>query len=213
MVPRNNDGDTSVSQTRLPVLHLQGARKPEHGAADCRSGSDNMPDLSDDVSDSSDDSSEGGREDKEICEAFGGDMSSCREYISQPNQHPEYIISLIQDSILVDAAVGSEGDMSSTMESISQSVHQTESLDSNVPVMRLRGGAHRINNFCYQNGYIYIFKRDQIQCANERQSALMAIINLNVPVGIVDNTNIWYYIHLYVYTGDILSFEWNLAKL
>ena len=163
MVPRNNDGDTSDSQTRLPVLHLQGARKPEHGAADCRSGSDNMPDLSDDVSDSSDDSSEGGREDKEICEAFGGDMSSCREYISQPNQHPEYIISLIQDSILVDAAVGSEGDISSTMESKSQSVHQTESLDSNVPVMRLRGGAHRINNFCYQNGYIYIFKRDQIQ--------------------------------------------------
>ena len=90
-------------------------------------------------------------------------MSSCREYISQPNQHPEYIISLIQDSILVDAAVGSEGDMSSTMESISQSVHQTESLDSNVPVMRLRGGAHRINNFCYQNGCIYIFNRDQIQ--------------------------------------------------
>jgi hypothetical protein len=41
----------------------------------------------------------------------------------------------------------------------------------------------------------------------------MAIINLNVPVGIVDNTNIWYYIHLYVYTGDILNFEWNLAKL
>ena len=63
----------------------------------------------------------------------------------------------------MDAAVGSEGDMSSTMESISQSAHQTESLDSNVPVMRLRGGAHKINNFCYQNGYIYIFKRDQIQ--------------------------------------------------
>ena len=70
-----------------------------------------MSDLFDDVSDSS----EGGREEKEVCEAFGGDMSSCREYISQPNQHPECIISLIQDSILVDAAVGSDGDMSSTM--------------------------------------------------------------------------------------------------
>ena len=68
---------------------LQGAGKQEHGAANCRSGSDNMPDLSDDVFDSSVDSSEGGREDKEVCEAFGGDMSSCRECISQPNQHPE----------------------------------------------------------------------------------------------------------------------------
>jgi hypothetical protein len=75
------------------------------------------------------------------------DMSSCRECISQPNQHPEYPISTIQDSIPVDAAVGSEGDMSSCSECISQSVHQTESLDSNVPVMRLRGGAHKINNY------------------------------------------------------------------
>ena len=106
-----------------------------------------MPDLFDDVFDSSVDSSEGGRDDKEICEAFGGDMSSCREYISQPNQHPKYLISTLQDSIPVDAAVGSEGDMSSCSECISQSVHQTESLDSNVPVMRLRGGAHKISNY------------------------------------------------------------------
>ena len=127
---------------------------------------------------------------KRFVRCLGGGMSLCCEYISQPNQHPEYLISLIQDSILVDAAVGSDGDMSSTMECISQSVHQTESLDSNVPVMRLRGGAHRINNFCYQNGCIYIFQsRPDTECANERQSALMAI-NLKVPVGIVDNTNI-----------------------
>jgi hypothetical protein len=44
-----------------------------------------------------------------------GAISSCRECISQPNQHPEYPISPIQDSIPVDAAVGSEGDKSSTM--------------------------------------------------------------------------------------------------
>ena len=125
MVPHNNNGDTSDDTSHR--FCLQGAGKPEHGAADCRLGSD---DMSDDVT-----------------EAFGGDMSSCREYISQPNQHPEYIISLIQDSILVDAAVGSEGDMSSCSECISQSVYQTESLDSNVPVMRLRGGAHKINNY------------------------------------------------------------------
>ena len=42
----------------------------------------------------------------------GGAMSSCRECISQPNQHPEYPISPIQDSISIDAAVGSDGDMS-----------------------------------------------------------------------------------------------------
>jgi hypothetical protein len=52
-----------------------------------------------------------------------------------------------QDSIPIDAAVGSEGAMFSTIECISQSVYQTESLVSNVPVMRLRGGAHRNNNF------------------------------------------------------------------
>ena len=86
MVPHNNDVDTSDDTTHR--FCRQRAGKPEHGAADCRSGSDNMPDLSDDVFDSSVDSSEGGREDKEVCEAFEGDMSSCREYISQPNQHP-----------------------------------------------------------------------------------------------------------------------------
>ena len=103
--------------------------------------------LSDDVSNSSSDPSEGDREEKEVCEAFGGDMSSSRECISQPNQHPEYPMSTIQDSIPVDAAVGSDGDMFSCSECISQSVHQTESLDSNVPVMRPQGGANRINNY------------------------------------------------------------------
>ena len=86
MVPHNNDGDTSDDTSHR--FCLQRARKPEHGAADCRSGSDNMPDLSDDVFDSSVDSSEGGREEKEVRKAFWGDMSLCREYISQPNQHP-----------------------------------------------------------------------------------------------------------------------------
>ena len=33
-------------------------------------------------------------------------------------------------------------------------MHQTESLDSNVPVTRLRGGAHRINYFWYHNWYV-----------------------------------------------------------
>ena len=94
-----------------PVLHRQGAGKPEHGAADWRLSSD-ISDLSDDVSDSSDNPSEGDREEKEDCEVYGCAMSSCRECISQPNQHPEYPISPIQDSIAVDAAVGSEGDMS-----------------------------------------------------------------------------------------------------
>ena len=55
LAPYNTDEATSDSQTRPPVLCLQGARKPEHVVADCRSGSD-MPDLSDDVSDSSVDS-------------------------------------------------------------------------------------------------------------------------------------------------------------
>ena len=71
MVPRNNDGDTSDDTSHR--FCLQGAGKPEHGVADYRLGSD-MSDLFDDVSDSS----EGGREEKEVCEAFGGDMSSCR---------------------------------------------------------------------------------------------------------------------------------------
>jgi hypothetical protein len=73
---------------------------------------------------------------------------------SQPNQHPEYPISPIQESSPVDAAVCSEGAMFSTMKCISQSVHQTESLDSNVLVMLLRGDAHRINYFWYHNWYI-----------------------------------------------------------
>ena len=56
LAPRNTDEATSDSQTRPPVLCLQGARKPEHVVADYGSGSDNMPDLSDNVSDSSIDS-------------------------------------------------------------------------------------------------------------------------------------------------------------
>ena len=93
------------------MLLLRGAGKPEHGAADQRLSSD-ISDLSDDVSDSSDNPSKGDREEKEDCEVYEGAMSSCRECISQPNLHPEYPISPIQDSIPVDAAVGSEGDMS-----------------------------------------------------------------------------------------------------
>ena len=85
LAPRNTDGATSDSQTRPPVLRLQGAGKPEYGFADCRSGSD-MLDISDVVYDSSVDSSEGGREDKEVCKSFGGDMTSCSECMSQPNQ-------------------------------------------------------------------------------------------------------------------------------
>ena len=70
LAPRITDEATSDSQTSPPVLCLQRAGKAEHVVADCQSGSDNMPDLSD-ISDSSVDSSEGGRENKEVCEAFG----------------------------------------------------------------------------------------------------------------------------------------------
>ena len=48
---------------------------------------------------------------KRFARRLGGDMSSCRECMSQQNQHPEYPISPIQDNISVNAAVGSEGDM------------------------------------------------------------------------------------------------------
>ena len=60
-------------------------------------------------------------------------MLSCLECISQPDQRSQDTHS--------DAAAGFEGDMSSTMECIPRSDHQSESLGSNVLVMRLRGGA------------------------------------------------------------------------
>ena len=67
-------------------------------------------------------------------------MYSCQECISQPEQQQVFLFPN-RDQISVDAPDGSEGDMSSIMERIPQSVQQSESLDSNVPVMRLRGGA------------------------------------------------------------------------
>ena len=59
-------------------------------------------------------------------------MPSCLECIPQPNQRSQDTHS--------DAAAGFEGDMSSTMECKPWSDQQPESLGSNVPVMRLRGG-------------------------------------------------------------------------
>ena len=60
-------------------------------------------------------------------------MPSCLECIPQTNQRSQAAHS--------DAAAGFEGDMSSTMECIPWSDQQPESLGSNDPVMRLRGGA------------------------------------------------------------------------
>jgi len=126
-----------------PVLHLQGAGKPEHGAADWRLSSDIL-DLSDDVSDSSDNPSEGDREEKEDCEVFrvlcpcalSGHITAISasrvSHITYTRQHSRRRYSRLWRWYVL---------------CISQSVHQTESLDSNVPVMRLRGGAQRINSF------------------------------------------------------------------
>jgi hypothetical protein len=143
MAPRSNVSNTSDNggdnETRPPVLRLRGAGKPEQDSEDCLSGSD-LPNLSYDVSESSDEYSNDEWEEEDDCEAFGSDMYSCQECISQPDQQQVFLFPN-RDQISVDAPDGSEGDMSSIMECISQSVQQSESLDSNVPVMRLRGGA------------------------------------------------------------------------
>jgi hypothetical protein len=76
------------------------------------------------------------------CEAFGSDMYLCLECTSLPDQQQQFLFPN-RDQISVDASDGFEGDMSSIIECISQSVQQSESLDSNVPVMRLRGGAFK----------------------------------------------------------------------
>ena len=139
MAPRSNVSNTNddggEKETRAPVLRLRGAGKPERDSEDCLSGSV-LPDLSDNVSESSDEYSNDACEKEEGCDAFGSDMYSCLECISQPDQPQQFLLPN-RDQISADAPDGSEGDMSSTMECISHSIQQSESLDSKVPVMHL----------------------------------------------------------------------------
>jgi hypothetical protein len=143
MAPRSNVSNTSDDggdkETRAPVPRLRGAGKPDQYSEDCLSGSD-FPDLSDNVSESSDEYSNDACEEEEGCDAFGNDMYSCQECISQPDQQQQLLFPN-RNQISADALDGSEGDMYSIIECISQSVQQSESLDSNVPVMSLHGGA------------------------------------------------------------------------
>ena len=73
-IARTNDSDDD-SQTRPPVLRLQGAGKPEHGESDCRS-EDGSVDISYEDSESSCDESPSDYEEEEKCDVFGGDMPS-----------------------------------------------------------------------------------------------------------------------------------------
>jgi hypothetical protein len=124
MAPRSNVSNTNDNggdkDTRALALRLRGAGKSEQDSEDCLPGSD-LHDLSNNVSGSSDEYSNDACEEEEGCDAFGNDIYSCQECISQPDQQRQFLFpNRIQ--ISADAPDGSEGDMSSIMECISQSV-------------------------------------------------------------------------------------------